>query len=151
MIELPRGYCLRQATSQNIWIIRWLVLREFLDPTQLRPEQFWIIELDRQIIACGQLRTFAQAQELGSIVVQKSYRNQGLGTYLTEHLIKISHYPLYLECLGDQLKDFYQRLGFVEVDFDTISSSLQQKFRVTSTIAKWFRLPLYIMVLKKDE
>ncbi len=149
MTELPREYRLRQATSQDMGVIRWLVLKEFLDPTQLRSQQFWVIELKGQIIACGQLRTFAQAQELGSIVVQKSYRNQGLGTYVTQHLIDISNYPLYLECLGNQLKNFYQRIGFVEVDFETISPELQQKFRVTSTLANWLRLPLYIMVLKK--
>lgn len=151
MTELLQDCYLRKATPQDIGVIRWLVLREFLDPTQLQPEQFWVIELKGQIIACGQLRTFAQAQELGSIVVKKSYRNQGLGTYLTQHLIEISNYPLYLECLGTQLKNFYQRLGFVEVNFETNSASLPQKFRVTSTLAKWFRLPLYIMVWQKDQ
>ncbi|CCQ55945.1 GNAT family N-acetyltransferase [Crocosphaera watsonii] len=52
---------LRQATSRDIWTIRRLVLGAFLDPTQLKVEQFWVIELEGKVIACGQLRTFEQA------------------------------------------------------------------------------------------
>jgi amino-acid N-acetyltransferase len=66
MAELLEKCNLRKAIPQDIWAIRWLVLAAFLDPTQLKVKQFWVIELDRKIIACGQLRTFAQAQELGS-------------------------------------------------------------------------------------
>ena len=148
MVELLKECQLRQANSQEIWAIRWLVLRAFLDPTQLKIEQFWVIELDGEIIACGQLRTFSQAQELGSIVVKLAYRNKGLGTYLTQHLIEKSIAPLYVECLGDKLNNFYKKFGFVDVDFQTISSSLPKKFVVTHTLAKWLRLPLFIMALK---
>ena len=148
MVELLKECQLRKATSKDIWTIRWLVLGVFLDPTQLKIEQFWVIELDGEIIACGQLRTFSQAQELGSLVVKLAYRNKGLGTYLTQHLIEKSSAPLYVECLGDKLKNFYKRFGFVDVNFERISSSLPKKFRVTHTLAKWLRLPLFIMALK---
>ncbi len=149
MVELLEQCQLRQARSQDIWAIRWLVLGAFLDPTQLRIEQFWVIELEGEIIACGQLRTFSQAQELGSLVVRATYRNKGLGSHLTQHLIDKSTAPLYVECLGDKLKNFYQRLGFVEVNFETMSSSLPKKFRVTNSLAKWLQLPLFIMALKR--
>ena len=139
---------LRQASPQDIWTIRWLVLGAFLDPTQLKVEQFWVIELEGQIIACGQLRTFEQAQELGSLVVKRTYQNKGLGTHLTQHLIEKSTTTLYVECLGVNLKTFYQKLGFIEVNFDTISSSLPKKFRITKTLAQWFKLPLFVMILE---
>ena len=148
MVKLLEESQLRQATSQDIWAIRWLVLGEFLDPTQLKVEQFWVIELNGKIIACGQLRTFAQAQELGSMVVKKTYQNQGLGSYLTQHLIEKSTAPLYVECLGYKLKKFYKRFGFIEVNFEMSSSLLPQKFLATKTLAQWLRLPLFIMVLK---
>lgn len=148
MVKWLEKCCLRQGTPNDIWTIRWLVLGAFLDPTQLRVEQFWVIELDGKIVACGQLRTFPQAQELGSIVVKRSYRNQGLGTYLTQHLIAQRTAPLYVECLGNKLKNFYQKFGFVEVNLEQISPSLQQKFRITKTLAQWLGLPLFIMALK---
>ncbi|EAZ88121.1 GNAT family N-acetyltransferase [Crocosphaera chwakensis] len=148
MVKLLENCQIRQANSQDIWTIRWLVLAAFLDPTQLKVEQFWVIELDRKIIACGQIRTLAQAQELGSVVVKKTYRNQGLGNYLTQHLIEKSTAPLYVECLGDKLKNFYKKFGFVEVNFETNSPHLPEKFRVTKTLAKWLKLPLFIMMLK---
>ncbi len=86
MVELIKQCCLRQATTQDIWGIRRLVLGAFLDPTQLKAEQFWVIELKGKIIACGQLRNFGEGQELGSVVVARRWRNQGLGSYLTERL-----------------------------------------------------------------
>lgn len=148
MVELLEKCNVRKAISQDIWAIRWLVLAAFLDPTQLKVEQFWVIELDRKIIACGQLRSFEKAQELGSVVVKKTYRNQGLGTYLTQHLIEERTGTLYLECLGNKLKNFYKRFGFIEVNFETSSPQLPEKFRVTKTLAKWLKLPLFIMILK---
>ena len=148
MIELFSKCNVRKAIPEDIWAIRGLVLAAFLDPTQLKVEQFWVIELDRKIIACGQLRNFEEAQELGSVVVKKNYRNQGLGTYLTQHLIEESTGLLYVECLGNKLKNFYQRFGFVEVNGETSSPSLPKKFRVTKTLTKWLKLPLFIMRLK---
>ena len=38
--------------------------------------------------ACGQLRYFPGAQELGSLVVAPAWRGRGLGTYLVKHLIQ---------------------------------------------------------------
>ncbi|MFP3435630.1 GNAT family N-acetyltransferase, partial [Paraburkholderia sp. SIMBA_061] len=79
---------------------RKLVLSARLDPTQLRWEQFWVIECQGEVIACGQLRNFGDDQELGSLVVAKPWRDRALGTALTQHLIAQATQPLYLECLG---------------------------------------------------
>lgn len=149
MIKLIERCRLRKANSQDMWAIRWLVLSAFLEPTQLKVEQFWVIEFDNNIIACGQLRRFEKAQELGSVVVKKQWRNQGLGSYLTQYLIQQATLPLYVECLGETLKQFYEKNGFVEVNFHNILPSIQKKFQVTSTVAKWLKLPLHIMVLNK--
>ena len=58
---------LKSATQKDIWAIRRLVFAAKLDPTQLRVEQFWVIENEGKIRACGQLRDFADVQELGSL------------------------------------------------------------------------------------
>jgi amino-acid N-acetyltransferase len=98
--SLPAGCVLRRASAKDIWRIRKLVFSEKLDPTQLRWQQFWVIEREGQLVACGQLRNFPGAQELSSLVVVPAWRDRGLGTYLTKHLIQQATEPLYLECLG---------------------------------------------------
>jgi amino-acid N-acetyltransferase len=114
-----------------------------LDPTQLRWQQFWVVERQGEILACGQLRTFAGCQELGSLVVRSPWRRQRLGTALTQHLIRQATQPLYLECLGAGLATFYQRLGFVPVNLDEVPPALRRKFGVSRAIARLFRLPLH--------
>ncbi len=103
-VSLPSGCVLRKATSSDRWPIRLLVFSAKLDPTQLNWQQFWVIECDayggqslRHLVACGQLRNFSGAQELGSLVVAPSWRGRGLGTLLTQHLINTATQPLYLE------------------------------------------------------
>jgi len=144
-MTLPTGCKLRRATVEDSWPIRKLVLSAKLDPTQLRWEQFWVIECEGKVVACGQLRSFEQAQELGSIVVAKPWRNQGLGAILSNHLIQEATQPLYLECLGQKLADFYARLGFVPVSWQALQQSLKFKFGVSQLGKLLLRIPVQIM------
>ncbi len=138
-------YPIRLATAQDLWPIRKLVFAAKLDPTQIRWQQFWVIEQDGQVIACGQLRDFGDAQELGSLVVRSDWRDRGLGRMLTEHLIQQATKPLYLECLGQKLAQFYSQFGFHVVNWQTLPSAIRRKFRITHLLATLFRLPLFIM------
>ena len=101
---------IRPASACDIKSIRRLVWSAKLDPTQLRWQQFWVIECNGDLVACGQLRNFAGAQELGSLVVAKAWRDRGLGSYLTKYLIQQATEPLYLECLGQRLASFLYSL-----------------------------------------
>ncbi|WP_013325029.1 GNAT family N-acetyltransferase [Gloeothece verrucosa] len=142
---LADGCVLRAAKQEDLGSIRQLVLGAMLDPTQLRWSQFLVIEYKGEIIACGQLRTFEQAQELGSLVVSKKWRNQGLGSYLTRNLIKIAQKPLYLECLGSRRANFYSRFGFVSVSWQELPRSLKPKFGLSNLARKILRVPFYFM------
>lgn len=142
---LPPGCIIRPATDKDIWVIRKLVLGAALDPTQIRSSQFWVIECEGGVVACGQLRSFAEAQELGSLVVAPRWRDRGLGTYLVEHLINQATQPLYLECLGKRLARFYTRFGFVPVSWAELPRSLKVKFGLSALAATWFRIPVTIM------
>lgn len=137
--SLPDGCVLRQAISADIWSIRFLVLRAKLDPTQIRWEQFWVIECSDDIVACGQLRDYSGVKELGSLVVLPAWRGRGLGSILTQHLITSCTQPLYLECLGDRLASFYSHFGFVPIDWQELPQPLQKKFRI-SQLAKMLRI-----------
>ncbi|MEO1521270.1 MAG: GNAT family N-acetyltransferase [Cyanobacteria bacterium J06633_2] len=154
-------WSMRPAKSDDVWAIRRLVLSAWLDPTQIRWQQFWIIErvglplrrtyrssissATSPIIGCGQLRNFDDAQELGSLVIHSKWRHHGLGTALTQKLIDIADRPLYLECLGDRLCEFYTHLGFLKADWATMPSSMKKKFQTTRWLAQVLPVPLHIM------
>ncbi|MEG4418460.1 GNAT family N-acetyltransferase [Microcoleus sp. LAD1_D5] len=144
-LELPSECAIRPASAQDIKSIRKLVWSARLDPTQLRWEQFWVIECEGKLAACGQLRNFAGVQELGSLVVAKDWRDQGLGSYLTKYLIQQATEPLYLECLGKRLASFYTRFGFVEVSVQELPQSLKFKFGLSHLAKTLFRIPVTIM------
>jgi amino-acid N-acetyltransferase len=145
----PPDYILRPASAKDIWQIRKLVLGAKLDPTQIRARQFWVVEHQGQIVACGQLRQFSEAQELGSLVVARAWRNRGLGTFLSEHLIREATQPLYLECLGEKLAKFYTRLGFVPVTWQELPQSLKFKFGLSHLARKFLKIPVEIMQYRK--
>lgn len=144
-LALPLGIKLRPATASDIGAIRLMVLWAKLDPTQLRWTQFWVMETENEIIACGQLRQFEQAQELGSVIVKEKWRNQGLGSYMVKFLSQKATYPLYLECLGDKLASFYHRLGFVAVSWENLPPSLKGKFRLSHWGVKLLKLPVHFL------
>ena len=142
--SLPPGLVLRRASAKDIWSIRKLVFSEKLDPTQLRWQQFWVIESEGHLVACGQLRNFTGAQELSSLVVVLAWRKRGLGTFLAKHLIQEATLPLYLECLGQELAMFYTHLGFVPVSWQDLPQSLKFKFGLTQ-LGKLLKIPVVIM------
>ena len=143
--SIPPECLICKATAKDIWQIRFLVLSAKLDPTQLRSSQFWIIECDGQLVACGQLRNFPGAQELGSLVVKQAWRRRGLGTFLAKHLIEQRTEPLYLECLGKRRTQFYTRLGFVPVSWKELPRSLKFKFGLSQLARKLLSIPVEIM------
>ncbi|NMG21369.1 GNAT family N-acetyltransferase [Brasilonema bromeliae] len=144
-VSLPPECTLRSATSEDIWSIRLLVLGAKLDPTQIRWQQFWVIECNGQLVACGQLRNFSGAQELGSLVVLPAWRGRGLGTFLTQHLIHQATQPLYLECLGERLAQYYTRFGFVTISFEELPPSVKRKFGLSQLGKRLIKVPVVFM------
>ena len=133
---LPLGCIVRPACAKDIWTIRKLVLSAKLDPTQLRWSQFWVIECAGRLVACGQLRSFPGAQELGSLVVAPDWRGRGLGSYLVNSLIQEATQPLYLECLGSRLAKFYAHFGFVPIAWQELPPPLKRKFGISQLASK---------------
>ncbi|HEY9828068.1 MAG TPA: GNAT family N-acetyltransferase [Stenomitos sp.] len=150
-VPLLSGCVLQPAQAKDVWAIRALVLRAFLDPTQLQWSQFWVLVYEDRIIGCGQLRQFDDAQELGSLVIAPAWRDRGLGTFLVHHLIAQASFPLYLECLGERLYQYYQRLGFETADWSQLPPGMQRKFKQTRAIATVLKLPLHILHYRNQE
>lgn len=144
-LSLPKDCHLRPATALDIGPIRQLVWSAKLDPTQLSWSKFWVIEQHQSIVACGQLREFTGAQELGSLVVASASRGQGLGTVLTQHLIQEASQPLYLECLGRRLCQYYERFGFRVIDWTELPRALKFKFGLSRLARILLRIPVQFM------
>jgi amino-acid N-acetyltransferase len=150
-LSLPLGCTINRASVEDLGSIWKMVLGAKLDPTQLRWQQFWTIACNGRLVACGQLRHFSNAQELGSLVVHPDWRNRGLGTALTRHLIGQATQPLYLECLGDRLARFYTHLGFVAVPWQELPRSLQFKFGISQLARMLFGVPVAILKYRGEE
>ncbi len=143
---LPERCILRPAKPEDLRSIRSLVWQARLDPTQLRWQQFWVIEQESHVIACGQLRRHGTVQELGSLVVTSSRRKQGLGTVLLQHLIEQSTQPLYLECLGKNLEQYYRRFGFLPISWQSLPKALKVKFGISQLGRIMIRIPVIFMM-----
>jgi amino-acid N-acetyltransferase len=144
-MPLPANCELGPADAADLGAIRWLVLSAWLDPTQLRWQQFMVVKHLGQVIACGQLRRYGPVQELGSLVVKSAWRNQGVGTALAQALILSADGPLYLECLGDDRASYYARLGFVTAQWGTMPKEMVRKFRFSAAISAILPISLHIM------
>ena len=149
---LPPQCDVRPATAEDLSAIRRLVFSAKLDPTQLRWQQFWVVEHlpeggEPRVIACGQLRSFPNAQELGSLVVQPNWRGRGIGRYLAQALVDQATQPLYLECLGRSLPSFYGPLGFQPVAWQALPKSIKPKFAIAA-LGRRLGLPLQVMERK---
>ncbi len=143
--SLPPDCIIRPATPEDLGTIRKLVFRAKLDPTQLRWENFFVIEFQDKIIACGQLRQFTGCQELGSLVVEKPWRDRGLGSSLVHHLVANSTAPVYVECMG-WLVEFYEHLGFIKISWNNLPKPLKIKFLLGQIGSKI--LPLKVTILQ---
>ncbi|MBW4557752.1 MAG: GNAT family N-acetyltransferase [Trichormus sp. ATA11-4-KO1] len=149
---LPKSCVICRAKPKDKWLIIFLVFRAWLDPTQLKWQNFWIIKIDNRVIAIGQLRNFYLAQELGSLFVLPAWRKQGLGTFMTQHLINQATQPLYLKCVEHRLVNFYIKQGFIPVKFKDLPSALQYKFRLSQARKKYFKgFVVFMKYQKIDE
>ncbi len=63
------------------------------------------------MIGVGQVKPYRGARELGSLVVLKPYRGQGIGSALVRALIEREQSDLFLLC-RDRLESYYARFGF---------------------------------------
>lgn len=127
LLKSPPECVLRRACATDAEAIKSLMSTERVDPRQLDWFQFWVIEKNRRLVAVGQLRRHPGVQELGSLVVAPSWRGQGLGTYLVQHLIEQATAPLYLSC-GARSIPFYAQLGFVSIKWLALPCPLKLKF-----------------------
>jgi GNAT superfamily N-acetyltransferase len=76
----------------------------------------YVVEYGNEI--CGYMRcdTLNDYQFIFSLLVSRKYQNRGIGSSLVLHCINNTQKPVYLTAYGSKLKNFYNRLGFVNID-----------------------------------
>ena len=125
------SFAIRNARPADMPAIRVMVLRERLDPTQLRVENFIVAETveagQPRIIGCVQMRRYAGARELGSLVVAPDWRGRGVGSALVRWLLAGEAGDVYLECRAE-LAPYYRRFGFEQVGWMDLPAALKLKF-----------------------
>jgi amino-acid N-acetyltransferase len=121
---------IRAARADDAAIIKKMVWDEQLDPTALKWQHFLVAEADGKIVGIGQIRRHADCNELGSLVVLKTYRGQGIAAQLIAALEARAGLPLYLDC-RDKLIPYYERLGFKSIRYGDAPRTLRLKLLFT--------------------
>lgn len=117
---------IRPAHEDDAPIIRAMVRAARLDPTSLRWQHFLVATDGEHIIGIGQVKRLPGCNELGSLVVAKPYRRQGVARQLITALEARAGLPLYLLC-ASQLEPFYRQFGFQRLSWGKTPASLRLK------------------------
>jgi N-acetylglutamate synthase-like GNAT family acetyltransferase len=133
--------CVQMATSLYSLL---LLLKYSLFGVSSTWERYWVIERDRQIVACVSLVTFKTEASLGYLYVKPEVRSQGLATHLLKHLITKSSIPISLVCKPKMIK-FYADLGFVEVPWLNLSPTVKAIYHIFRPHPKLIGFPLVVM------
>ncbi len=136
---------IRPATADDAKTIKQMVRNARLDPTSLKWQRFLIAEVDSQIVGIGQVKQYPGCEELGSLVVARPFRKQGIAGELIAALEARSGRPLYLFC-ASHLEGFYQQFGYETIGFWQAPNFL--KLKLLPTI--FFRLfGIRVLIMRK--
>jgi amino-acid N-acetyltransferase len=142
----PPDLKVRPARREEGRLIRRLVgeAGAGLDPTRLRWQNFLVAESEGQVVGCAQIRAYPGFRELGSLVVRKAYRGQGIGEALIRALLAREDGVVYLMCRG-RMAPYYARFGFEEIKPRQAPWALKTKVRAGQVMASAFGVRLAVM------
>ena len=111
--QMSINFNLRPAKKTDQHTIYKLVLGAYLNPTGLDWRRFVVATTTKgEVIACGQIKHHRDGSyELASLVVNPSWRGQGVARLILEHLIQNHNGDLYLIC-RNIMGNFYGKYGF---------------------------------------
>jgi N-acetylglutamate synthase-like GNAT family acetyltransferase len=96
---------------------------------------YWVIEQERQLVACAKLTCYQTYAVLSDVVVAVNWRQLGVGSRLLTAIAQGVNLPIYLAC-RPELAGFYQRLGFHSVCPQTLSAYLRQELDLQNSQLK---------------
>lgn len=140
----PAGVTLRPACEADQPAIRALVHSEGLDPTGLRWQHFTVAEASGEIVGVGQIRPHPHCRELGSLVIQPAWRQQGLGAALVQAILAAERSDVYLEC-PVWMVAYYTRFGFATIRLRQTPMPLKLKAAVGKLLMRLTNDRLVVM------
>lgn len=136
---------IRPAREDDAPQIKAMIRRARLDPTSLKWPNFLIAEHAGETIGVGQIKPYRDCQELGSLVVDRAYRRQGVAAQLIEALEARAERPLYLMC-ESRLENFYAQFGYASIAYREMPGTLRLKW----SAAALFRVfGIRVLVMRK--
>ncbi len=144
------GMKIRPAQQSDDALIKAWIRAEGLDFTSLKWERFLIAEMDEpdgiEVVGIGQIKQYRGCQELGSLVVKRGYRRQGVAAQLIAALEARADRPLHLLC-ASRLEKFYSQFGYRTVSMWSAPPPLRLKLMFTLL----FRVfGVRVLVMRKD-
>ncbi|SIT53825.1 GCN5-like N-acetyltransferase [Mesorhizobium prunaredense] len=141
---------IRRATEQDHPAIRGLVRGERLNPTDLMWPNFLVAAADGHIVGAIQMRKHADgSRELGSLVVSKESRGQGVATRLIYAVLATESGPVWM-ITANAFAGAYSRWGFRRIEPRTAPVRIRRNHRMGSlaSIVSFFkRRPIRRLVI----
>ena len=122
-----------------LWLINWL------NPL-VTWSDYWVIENNGSLIACGKLYEGNHTCELYDVFVVPHWRGNGFGTVLVKTLIEKARYPIYLACLPNAI-GFYEALGFT-CTTEPLDAELMRRLSLTNLRYKKLGLTAMVQVVQ---
>ena len=106
----------RQATEQDQQAIRALVHGERLNPIGIKWPNFLVAAIGDRIVGAAQIRKHSDgSRELGSLVVAKERRGQGIASRMIDALLSEDREPIWL-ITPESLAKVYARWNFEQIE-----------------------------------
>jgi amino-acid N-acetyltransferase len=140
---------IRPAVEADQSTIKQLVSAEQLDPSALHWSHFVIAENNDQVVGIGQIRPHPRGRELGSLVVQEDFREQGVGTLIVNALLEKEKGDVFLEC-ESSMGAYYSQFGFVRIPWYLAPYPLNIKAGAAKMIVG-FMYKLELIVMKRPQ
>jgi N-acetylglutamate synthase-like GNAT family acetyltransferase len=106
------------------FLLRFLIAsQEYTDSIDRDILCVWLIEFRNKVRGCLAFRDLGEYIFITRLLIGSNHQNNGLGSYLISHCIRAAVKNTYLTC-HDNLKYFYRRRGFVDVDYSAVPAEL---------------------------
>ena len=81
-------------------------------------EGFYLVEIDRAVVACAGIRRFTDVAEIFNVVVDRRWQNLGVGRFLLASMLIVLESEGFADAviLTKTTRDWFARYGFVPMD-----------------------------------
>ena len=125
-----RSIMIRPARGEDQRVIQALVRSERLNPTRLNWPNFVVAAEESGLVGAVQLRTHSDgSREIGSLIVRKEWRGQGIASRMIDALISRDDGRL-LVITNENIAALFERRGFRRIEPDAVPAAIRRNYRI---------------------